>query len=355
MNWKKYSIRVSLPDLIEFPSIALVPEGVHRPKWSVMIPTYNRTKYLEETLRSVLEQDPGPEQMQIEVIDNCSTEGESEAIVQEVGKGRIDFYRQPYNVGMTGNWNTCINRARGHWVHILHDDDAVRPGFYSHLQAALEKNPSVGAAFCRYISMDWQSHWQSISFLAMQTSGILSDGIELLSPGVIQCPAVVVKRSTYEKLGGFCLEFQYMPDLEMWMRIALHSFFWYEPLPLACYRTQATDSGTTAFFKTNVVITDVYRLLGVLNSYILPEIADKILRQTRQKMRIFSISIIRHNINNTGDLNAAMLQIQELLRCDPSLKVIKGIVASCTGIVRSKLSQMKRRVIAAVKNLSDKK
>ena len=44
-----------------------------RPFWSVMIPTYKaRPDYLEETLESVLQQDPGPAQMQIEVLDDCS-------------------------------------------------------------------------------------------------------------------------------------------------------------------------------------------------------------------------------------------------------------------------------------------
>jgi cellulose synthase/poly-beta-1,6-N-acetylglucosamine synthase-like glycosyltransferase len=44
-----------------------------RPYWSVMIPTYNpRANYLEETLNKVLQQDPGPEQMQIEVVYDCS-------------------------------------------------------------------------------------------------------------------------------------------------------------------------------------------------------------------------------------------------------------------------------------------
>jgi len=44
-----------------------------RPFWSVMIPTYNpRADYLEETLHSVLQQNPGPKQMQIEVVDDCS-------------------------------------------------------------------------------------------------------------------------------------------------------------------------------------------------------------------------------------------------------------------------------------------
>jgi len=345
LNWKKYSIRVSLTEPIEFTSIASVPEGIHRPFWSVMIPTYNKTKYLKETLKSVLEQDLGIEQMQIEVIDNCSTEGESEAIVKEVGKGRIDFYRQPYNVGMAGNWNTCINRARGHWVHILHDDDTVRPGFYSHLQAALEKKPPVGAAFSRCISIDPESNWLSISPIEMQGSGIVSNFIERLSPGVIQCPSVVVDRSTYEKLGGFCCELKYMPDLEMWMRIALNYSFWYESLPLACYRVRAADSGTVAFFKTKTVVTDAYRLIGILNSYISPEIADKILKQTRKNMRILSIIVIRHNIS-ISNINPALMQIKELLRCDPSFEVIKGIVGSFKGKAGiGKIPQIIREII----------
>ena len=51
------------------PRIAPVPAGVRRPRWSVMIPTFNCAKYLRETLGSVLAQDPGPERMQIEVVD----------------------------------------------------------------------------------------------------------------------------------------------------------------------------------------------------------------------------------------------------------------------------------------------
>ena len=57
-----------------------------RPYWSVMIPTYNpRADYLEETLRSVLQQDPGPEQMQIEVIDDGSTVDVAAQTVGRVG------------------------------------------------------------------------------------------------------------------------------------------------------------------------------------------------------------------------------------------------------------------------------
>ena len=50
-----------------------VTDARARPLWSVMIPTYHCARYLAETLASVLDQDPGPEAMQIEVVADHST------------------------------------------------------------------------------------------------------------------------------------------------------------------------------------------------------------------------------------------------------------------------------------------
>lgn len=80
------------PQLGEYPEIAPVPATASRPLWSVMIPAYNCGQYLIETLRSVLDQDPGPEVMQIEVVDDCSTQDDSEAVVRSLGKGRVSFF-----------------------------------------------------------------------------------------------------------------------------------------------------------------------------------------------------------------------------------------------------------------------
>ena len=49
-----------------------MPPPPQRPFWSVMIPAYEPGPFLEAALAGVLAQDPGPEEMQIEVIDDAS-------------------------------------------------------------------------------------------------------------------------------------------------------------------------------------------------------------------------------------------------------------------------------------------
>src|SRR5882724_1332930 len=156
------------------PTVSPLSAGLARPFWSVMIPIYNcREDYLRETLRSVLCQDPGVADMQIEVIDNDSTIGDPEAVIREMGGERIEYHRQPINVGIIENFNACINRARGQWVHILHGDDTVRSDFYSRARSGIAAHPEVGAALCRTIYMDEDSQWTGLAELEGRTPGVL--------------------------------------------------------------------------------------------------------------------------------------------------------------------------------------
>ncbi len=234
--------RVSVPRHIEYPKIDPVPEGTQRPFWSVMIPTYNRSDYLEKTLRSVLDQNIGPDEMQIEVVDNCSTQSDPEQIVRSVGGDRVDFYRQPQNVGMSGNWTTCVKRARGHWVHILHDDDMVMPGFYEGYRQLIEAHPEVSLVFSRGIGIDEHDNWTQLMWPAPEYDeatgvGVLEDPIfELSTSGFILAPTAAVARRAYEQVGGFMTNLVYTVDWEMWMRVALTGPLGYIHMPRLLYR-----------------------------------------------------------------------------------------------------------------------
>jgi glycosyltransferase involved in cell wall biosynthesis len=233
-----------------------------------MIPTFHCARFLRQTLESVLAQDPGPDVMQIEVIDDCSTQDDPESVVRAAAGERVHFFRQPKNVGHTRNFETCLQRARGHLVHLLHGDDAVMPGFYRKMSQPFAENPRLGAAFCRNVTMNANGNWLWIEALQQPQSGLLPDLVERLAVYQrIQTPAVVVRREVYEALGGFDRRLSQTEDIEMWARIAMHYPVWYEPEPLALYRVHDTsNSGRNA--RTGENLRDIKRLFEIIEGYL---------------------------------------------------------------------------------------
>ncbi len=83
-----------------------------RPLRSVMVTTHHRPEVLADTLRSILVQDLGPQQMQIAVLDDASVAQEARAIVQRMGKGRVPYTYLPQNRGQPRIFAECLRRAR---------------------------------------------------------------------------------------------------------------------------------------------------------------------------------------------------------------------------------------------------
>ena len=310
---------------LEYPSIVPVRKGVHRPLWSVMIPTYNCAKYLERTLKSVLEQAPRTELMQIEVVDDCSTKDDPEAVVRELGRGRVSFYRQPQNVGAICNFNTCIQRSVGQIVHILHGDDIVLPGFYNVLQEAFDKEPTIGAAFCRHIFINEKDHQQFLSALERRTAGVFADLLEPIAvSSIIQAPSVVVRRSVYEALGGFHPELFHAGDWDMWKRIATHYPVWYEPQPLACYRKHSS-SHTSSLSKSGANIANIRRSIEISQLYLPNTIAGELTIKARETLALSAFRSACWQLVNF-DVIAAIANAREAFKCSRSFKVIRQIV-----------------------------
>src|SRR4051794_25721886 len=99
------------------------------PLISVLIPTFNREKYVYDCIASALRQSF----IDIEVVvsDNASTD-RTVAIVEEFARtdARVRLLRHSTNRGPTPNWAECLRAARGRYVHWLWSDDTIEPGFY---------------------------------------------------------------------------------------------------------------------------------------------------------------------------------------------------------------------------------
>lgn len=249
------------------PVIRPLPAGISRPRWSVMIPVYNCAAYLEETLSAVLQQALPQEEMQIEVIDDCSTDVDVAALVERVGKGRVAYYRQPQNVGSLRNFETCLNRARGHLVHLLHGDDLVKPGYYASMQRLFDRFPEIGAAFCRYVYVGESGQPLYYRDAEMDKAGILDNWlVRLAQRQRLQYCTVTVKRAVYEHLGSF-YGVDYGEDWEMWMRIARHYPIAYDPEVLAAYRLRvASISGQSYASAKN--LKDLQWVIRTIQQYL---------------------------------------------------------------------------------------
>lgn len=251
------------PELSSAPEIELVPPGQHRPLWSVMIPAFNCAKYLGQTLESVLAQTPGPGEMQIEVVDDCSTKDDPESVVKSIGAGRVTFYHKDKNEGVVANFNTCLQRSRGYLVHLLHGDDYVMPGFYQRMSSAARDCPDASMFFCRCLIVEEDGTLDQLSPRCRDLEK------ESKGPGVVfysnpvPTPGVVVQRSFYEQHGGFLPELVHVADWEMWIRALGYSKCRAINEILAVYRW-FPGNDTSRLARTGENIRDSLRLSGIL-------------------------------------------------------------------------------------------
>ena len=95
-----------------------------KPKVSIIIPTYNRANYIEQTIESALVQDY--ENYEVIVSDNASTDDTQEVIKKYLKNSKFQYYKNETNLGMVKNWHKALYEySSGEWFLILSDDDYI--------------------------------------------------------------------------------------------------------------------------------------------------------------------------------------------------------------------------------------
>jgi hypothetical protein len=201
----------------------------------------------------------------------------------------------------------------------------VLPGFYERLRNGLIDRDDIGAAFCRYALIDENDSWLGISELERSTPGILQDFIEKI--GVtqkVQCAAITVRRTVYEKLGGFRGDLPHAGDWEMWKRIAVSYPFWYEPTVLAAFRVHSR-SYTQVLIRSGETIADVGRCIAISHPLLPPDRAEDISRQARE---VLADKVLEHAFlcARRLALASAVQHVWQGLRYSGSLSLIKALL-----------------------------
>jgi glycosyltransferase involved in cell wall biosynthesis len=279
-----------------------------------MIPVYNCSSYLREAIISVLDQDFGEKEMQIEVVDDASTDADVKMIVDEVGYGRVTYFRQPYNVGSLRNFETCIQRANGYLVHLLHGDDRVRIGYYQKIGELFKKFPEAGAAFTNNSAIDSLGNFYGTAGELMGKDGILQNWLNTIAQMQrLQYVAITVKRNVYEKLGSF-YAVTYGEDWEMWVRIAKNYPTAYSPEVLADYRLHFNSISGGAY-KKGKNIEDLSCVIKLIHKQISE--ADQVLisKTAKQKTAYHAIEFAKQFIwPGTRNKKIVLWQVFQILK-----------------------------------------
>lgn len=309
-----------------FPAIAPITDSDERPIFSVVIPIYNRTDYLLQCLASVLEQWTGAEEMEIIVIDNASTQPMFE-LVHGIGSGVVHYYRNPENIGAITNFNTGIALSRGKWIHLLHDDDYVLPGFYDRLKQSLLLCPdSVAFAFTGYENVNKQGKLIYSPKLDSNQRGIVPNWLQQIGEtNPLNMCAVVIRREAHEQLGLYLPELSYSTDWELYKRIAVFYDCWYEPEILACYR-EHVESITNELLKTGTDVTSILWTIEISESYLPVEYCAEITAKSRYcYFNIFLADV--KTLLKFGDVGSAFHLIQQILQLDRSPQALANLFA----------------------------
>ncbi len=321
------------------PVIAPLGKDVLRVMWSVMIPAYNCSKYLPDTINSVLQQDLGEDRMQIEVIDDCSTDDDVEALVKSVGKGRVAYYCQKENVGSLRNFETCINRARGKYIHLLHGDDRVLPGYYAGIENEFNIFPEAGAIYSAWRTID--EHGDIVAERAEPTkdAAILEQSLlKLARLNLIQYVSITVKREVYEKVGSFYAA-RYGEDWLMWVTISKHFPIVFLPKTLAEYRLH-NASITSDSLLTGEHFDDIKRIFSLTKPMLPPDRQEEVMLYARKDYAYYSLQVtsdVWHSVRRTKPV---LKQVAKLLNFHVDKHVLKGIGYLLTWVVKDELKKL---------------
>lgn len=234
---------------------------------SIITPSFNQANYLEQTLRSVLEQDYA--RIEYIVIDGGSTDGSVEIIRKY--KDRFAYWVSEKDNGQAEAINKGLVRAKGEIVAWLNSDDYYLPNTISEVVKGFEENPDIAMVYGNVLAVDEQG----------QTTNVLKykqlSFEDLLCFQIIGQPSVFFRRDALEKAGLLDASLHFLLDQHLWLRIAQQGKILHVPQTwsAARYHAEAKNRAKAAEFGR-----EAFRILDWVKSQ--PGLTETVSRMERR-------------------------------------------------------------------------
>jgi glycosyltransferase involved in cell wall biosynthesis len=189
---------------------ATMPDGRAWPRVSIVTPSYNQVRYLEETIRSVLLQ--GYPNLEYIIVDGGSTDGSVE-ILHRYAPWLTHWTSEP-DRGQSEALNKGFARATGEIVAWLNSDDTYLPGAIALAASQLAGDPDAVLVYsdCNFVDRDghllrtWHTQGCTVTDL-------------LLEGNYVPQPTAFIRGAAFIMAGGIDTELHYVMDHALWTRL----------------------------------------------------------------------------------------------------------------------------------------
>lgn len=215
-------------------------------RFSVITPSYNQEKFIEDNIQSVLAQNyPYFEHI---IIDGQS----SDNTIEILKKYPHLIWKSEKDRGQTHALNKALQIATGDIICWLNSDDLLCEDAFNIINDFFLSNPDAHIVIGGLLFIDeekrilWYSKAEKVTY-----DGLLNKG------QCVQQPSTFFKKSVFDKVGNFDESFQYTMDHEFWVRAARYFNFYTIDKDLAKFRIypqSKTGSKKIEFIKEIIKI-----------------------------------------------------------------------------------------------------
>jgi glycosyltransferase involved in cell wall biosynthesis len=346
---------------------------VNSPLVSVCIPTYCGEKYFRECIESVLGQTFSD--FEVLVVDDCSTDYTLDIANQYAKQdSRIRVSKNEKNLGLVGNWNRCLELARGTWIKYLFQDDVLAPTCIERMVDVSKSGKEL--IVCRRdfwfeddnaaqkIQQKYNANAQRIDDLFAQLLDIPATTyskyvLQYIGINLIGEPtATMLHRSVFSRFGAFNANLIQMCDHEMWTRVAIHTGITYIPETLATFRVHSVSTTAknhqTKNYRTNVLdgliaLHDIafhpmYSPLRSIASEISSLDLNDLLRQRTRSAWLQAAHASDSSLMTEWEATSKAYPILKLLAKPTTSELIKEQLNAKQSSIRSRLSDFKKKI-----------
>lgn len=216
------------------------------PSISIITPSYNQGRFIERTVRSVLEQDYPA--LEYQVMDGGSTDDTLEVLRRY--QPRLKLISQK-DGGQSAALNQGFQRTSGEIVGWINSDDYYLPGALQAVGAHFAAHPGVEWLYgrCPIVDERDREHKRLITLYKELWARRYCYG-RLLVENFISQPAVFFRRRLLEKAGLLEPGYQNAMDYHLWLRFGALAEPAFLDRPLACFRSYADNKTTVSFRRT---------------------------------------------------------------------------------------------------------